>query len=136
MGAPALEDNLPTVVRFAKGEELIVLLKKDPITNYPKWAQWLLHIAYWLTNYDGGIELVTVCTDEDTAAGFAKNEGYRGIWLIVNEPLPDQPCQWKPAIHFRSPFRKRYERYAPEMVALKRTEVETMYRMVKSLVAS
>ena len=136
MGVQALEDAVPIVGGVVSGEEDIVLLKKDPITDYPRWARWLLYAVYWLTNYDGGIQLVTVCRTAAEAEKYAKHAGYRGIWLFVNKPLPDEPCQWRPAIHFKSPFKDRYLNYSPELVTVERSKVEMIQRGIKSLTAS
>lgn len=133
MGVPALRDDVPTVTSLTTGDEVIVLLKKDPITNYPWWARWLLLAVYWLTNYDGEIQLVTVCTSEAEAESFAKDAGYRGIWLYVNKPLPDARCQWRPAVHFKSPYRQLYERYAPEMVAVNKADFERLGAKVEDV---
>jgi hypothetical protein len=133
VAAPALQDAVPIVSSLVSGEEVIVLLKKDPITNYPWWARWLLLAVYWITNYDGGIQLVTVCTSEEQARSFAKHAGYRGIWLIVGEPLPDEPCQWRPAIHFKSPFSQIYEKHAPDLITVKRSEFEELQGAIASL---
>lgn len=133
MGAPALRDDVATIDGLQTGDEVIALLKKDPITNYPWWARWLLLSVYWLTNYDGGIELVTVCTSEQEAEAFAKHAGYRGIWLFLNKPLPDEPCQWRPAIHFKSPFRTQYAHYVPDMVAVNKADFAKLVSKTEEL---
>jgi len=135
MGVPALEDVVPTVETPADGEQVIVLLKKDPITNYSWWARWLLYFAYWLTNYDGGIQLVTVCHTEAEAESFAKDAGHRGIWLFVNKPLPDERCQWRPAIHFKSPLKDRYLNYTPELLTVEARKVNAIRNGIKALTA-
>ena len=135
MGAPALEDVVPTVDQVVSGEEVLVVLKKDPITDYPWWARWLLYFAYWLTNYDGGIELVTVSHNEAEGEQFAKHAGYRGVWLFVNKPLPDERCQWRPAVHFKSPFKNRYANYTPELVAVDARKFNDLRKSIKTLTA-
>lgn len=133
MGQPALKDDIAMVQHYETGDELLVLLKKDPITNYSWWARWLLLGVYWLTNYDGGIELVAICTSEAEADKLAKHAGYRGIWLFVDKPLPDEPCQWKPAIHFKSPFRSFYSRYVPDLVTVKKSDLEKLGMKVEDV---
>jgi hypothetical protein len=135
MGAPALEDVVPTVEMPADGEQVLVLLKKDPITDYPWWARWLLYAVYWLTNYDGGIQLVTASRTEAEAERFAKDAGHRGVWLVMNKPLPDERCQWKPAVHFKSPLKSRYLNYEPELLAVEAEKVQSLRQIVKTLQA-
>jgi hypothetical protein len=135
VGAPALEDVVPTVETPTDGDQVLVLLKKDPITDYPWWARWLLYFTYWLTNYDGGIQLVTVSRTEAEAERFAKDAGYRGIWLFMNKPLPDERCQWRPAVHFQSPLKERYLNHAPELLAVEADKVQALRRSIKALTA-
>ena len=119
MGVPAL--NFAPLLpegSLQDCEEAQVVLKHDPITNYPRWQQWLLYFTYWITNYDGGIQLMSVCTSEENAKNLCKDAGYRVIRLPIDESLPEERCQWKPAIHPLSPFKKRYENYTPKYLAI------------------
>lgn len=119
MGVPVLQSaDVLTESILQDCEECLVVLKKDPITNYPLWARWLLLFSYWVTNYDGGVELMSVCTSQDKAEAMCEDSGYRIIALPIDEPLPKERCQWKPAIHPKSPFRKLYKQHVTRLIAV------------------
>lgn len=126
MGVPVLQSaDALTKSILQDCEEGLVVLKKDPITNYPLWARWLLLFSYWVTNYDGGVEFMSICTSQDKAESMCEDSGYRIIALPIDEPLPKERCQWKPAIHPKSPFRKLYMQYAPKLIAVDNAKLTT-----------
>lgn len=124
MGQPVISETIESAAAALDDQEAaLVLIKHDPITNYPWWARALLYFTYWVTEYSGEAQLQSICTTIKRAEELVEDEGYRGIWIPVNDSLPPGRCQWKPAIHFKSPLRKRYEGYRPKFIAIPHKDV-------------
>lgn len=139
MGQPAF-DKAPAAAGLPEPCAELVLFKKDDIKTYAWFERWLLYFAYWFTGYDGEIQLQAICTSEEQARKIAESAavgGYRAVWLPVDESLPEERCQWRPAIHFNSPFEERYKHYWPTMQAVPHkkliAEIETVSEGISRL---
>jgi hypothetical protein len=113
-------------------ETLIYIGKHRPLSDYPKWARIIVRLAYWLTDYSDSQESAGIARSWDEAYELAAEcpDGYFGMELPLGSLLPDEPCQLKPTVFFKTDAPDFYKNYRPKFLAIPASHfVEVNHRL-------
>lgn len=121
-------EGLP-VCQLEGAERAYYGYKRKPVSEYPLLARLLIRFLYrrygWNTD-DGSVESVGIFTSEEIAREVADKEGWGFQELPVNQPLPEETCQFGLNDFPKSDARKQIVNRRLGYVAVPRHVIRTL----------